>query len=90
MRKTVFTNRLDRYKPRAANEIICACAVCGKDLLQSEANDGLLSDNYIYKCGELQYIEIYHTACDGFDTDIVEEKFKLLESWANALKKMED
>ena len=81
---------ITRHKTRAANEIICACAVCGKDLLQSEANDGLLSDNYIYKCGELQYIEVYHTACDGFDTDIVEEKFKLVKSWANALKKMED
>ena len=54
---------ITRHATRTANEVVCGCAVCGNDILQSELNDGLISDEYIYKCGKLSYIELYHTDC---------------------------
>lgn len=40
-------------------DIICACAVCRGNLRDGDA----LAENEVWKCGELQYIELAHTKC---------------------------
>ena len=40
-------------------KLICACAVCRQDVLEGQD----LVDNFVYKCGELHYIELAHKQC---------------------------
>mgnify|MGYP003134525319 CR=1 FL=1 len=40
-------------------KLICACAVCRQDVLEGQD----LVDNFVYKCGELAYIELAHKEC---------------------------
>ena len=58
--------------PNKAGEVICSCAVCGKDLIQGDH----LADGKVYKMGELSYISLAHVACvkglpntDGWEWD---------------------
>ena len=46
------------------NEIVCNCAICEQPIHQHELDGETVSDNYVYKCGELQYIELFHTTCE--------------------------
>ena len=41
------------------NKLICACAVCRKDIFKGQP----MVDQFIYKCGELSYIELAHKEC---------------------------
>ena len=40
-------------------DVNCACAICTVMLTRNDE----LADRYVYKCGELSYIELAHVAC---------------------------
>ena len=48
--------------------IICNCAICDLPITNSDMEFKLVSDQHIYKCGELQYIELFHTKCEEQET----------------------
>jgi len=47
-------------RPEADVEIHVTCSIC-EELLPTDGGD--IADHFVYKCGELQYIELAHTAC---------------------------
>lgn len=43
--------------------MICLCAVCQKPILQYDLDRELVADHFVYKCGELDEIELAHLSC---------------------------
>ena len=53
--------------------IICHCAICDLPITNSDMEFKLVSDQHIYKCGELQYIELFHTKCEDGEVGVTSE-----------------
>lgn len=45
------------------NQRLVACAHCGENIDLITVDPDTLEDNFVYKGGELSYIEISHTLC---------------------------
>jgi len=45
------------------NDIVCNCSVCERPIYESQLDGETVDENRVYKCGELQYIELFHTKC---------------------------
>lgn len=41
----------------------CYCPICSQPITDDMFDGIQLMDHYVYKCGELSYIELAHTAC---------------------------
>ena len=40
-----------------------SCSVCDEPIYESQLDGETVDENRVYKCGELQYIELFHTKC---------------------------
>ena len=43
--------------------IICLCTLCNEGITQSQMDREEVEDNFVYKYGELDYIELFHSKC---------------------------
>ena len=40
-----------------------SCSVCDEPIYESQLDGETVHENRVYKCGELQYIELFHATC---------------------------
>jgi hypothetical protein len=52
-----------QQRKKQMNDIVCSCSVCGGPIYDSQLDGETVDENRVYKCGELQYIELSHAKC---------------------------
>jgi hypothetical protein len=52
-----------QQRKKQMNDIVCGCSVCDGPIYESQLDGETVDENRVYKCGELQYIELFHATC---------------------------
>jgi hypothetical protein len=52
-----------QQRKKQMNDIVCSCSVCDEPIYESQLDGETVDENRVYKCGELQYIELFHATC---------------------------